>query len=164
MQKAMLEIDVTASFGPSSDKGVALSFASTSPCLDDADGNITLPDNGRAVLIRFHLLTTQVEWHDGPHRGVGKLSFQVKPGADAWETFWVRPRNADNAQRRHGQFPSCTLGTAQAGGSRVITVEASNTEKGDFDYCLAVGIDMGKDGYLSLRHDPRIKNGGIRQT
>ncbi|MCK9539424.1 hypothetical protein [Dokdonella sp.] len=162
MCKAIVDIEVTASFGTSFDNGVALAFKSTSPCLDDTAGNITLPANGRPTLLRFTLKTVEVEWTEGSHPGKGKLGFQLKPGADGWESFWIRPKGGNKTQRKHPQFPSCTLEATPPGPPRVIVVEASNSEQGDFPYCLAVGIDMGNGQFLSLRQDPRIRNGGIR--
>ncbi len=161
MSPAILEIDVTLTPDDSLKNRIRFSFSSTSPCLDDEEGNITLPPNGRETKIRFHLVTKTITWAKGPHVGTFNVGLLTGKDAAAEETLWIWPRGADKKKALpeiYSRYEFCD--GADGTKHRHVCVHSANSKKEQHDYGLAVGIEVAKDTIEVVRNDPRIRNGG----
>lgn len=159
MTTAILDINVTASFGKSYDDGVQFSFASKSAWLDNTQGDISLPPKVTPIQIRFTLTTNSVEWVAGPYIGQGKVGFSIAP-----ETIWIWASGAAKQNKSQAQFPTRRLEPGGNGASSILSVDALNTLKGEYGYSLGIVVAMNTGQNLPMRCDPRIKNGGVGQS
>lgn len=169
MSPAILDIDVTLAPDASQKDGIAFRFSSTSPCLDDETGNITLPENGRKVKIHFHLLTETITWTKPPYKGTFKVSFLTGKNALAEDTLWIWPEGwtSPDGSRKKGKVVSDPYsrydfcGDPGAAKHQHVCVHNANDKREQHNYGLAVGIQVAEGKIEVVRNDPRIRNGGI---
>jgi len=161
MSPAVLEIDVNVTPGASFSDGLVFSYSSTSPCLDDEKGNITLPRNGRAVMIRFNLLTKTLSWKEGPYVGTFEVNLQAGKDATAEDTLWIWPAGSAKGKAAPSTFSGYEFGDDTAARHRRVSVRTANGRAETHCYGLAVGIVVRRDKIEVVRDDPRIRNGGL---
>jgi hypothetical protein len=116
--------------------------------LDDAGGNITLPEDSTPVRIWFHLKPERVMLGNTTYA----LSFAT--GALPKDVLHIHEENSP------GSWPGTFEEPVIAQGGQNISVLACNPDKKNHDYTLAIKATSQNGISTVLRHDPKIRNGG----
>ncbi len=161
MQKVielLVKVEATnGSTGPHEQGAVTFTYSglnqSGKEALLDSKGNLDLTQVSSNVRLAFVLENDSITWSG--------QKWSVKLPADPVDALWIFENQLNKKQYSENEPEFKEFNSVKYSNRQAVAVTGNNRKNFIYDYAIAVEVSLGARTYTH-RHDPQIKNGGLR--